>query len=122
MYDPWHEIGMTFSFLFIVAIAVGIVVLKEFGGRAISVSPYYVLGSGVTLVCYAQGTTGLVSYQWSSTSEAFFAYNSTSMFNKKQLLSSADAGIHTCSVSDESGSTAHAALEMKFNGNFFVFS
>lgn len=102
---------------FIAAIVVEIVVLRDLDGRISSQSPFYELGSGVTLVCYAHGATGPVSYQWSSTNEAFFAYNSTSMFNKKQLLSSADAGIHTCTVCDEYGGTAHAALEMKFDGN-----
>ena len=46
-------------------------------------SSTYNLGSSATLICHAQDAIGSVSYQWSSTSSEFFAYNSTAMFNKK---------------------------------------
>lgn len=85
--------------------------------------PYYDLPASVTLICHAQNATELelVSYQWSSTSEAFFAYNSTSIFNRKRLLSSADAGIHTCSVTDVFGNTGQGSVEMRFDGAFIAF-
>ena len=79
-------------------------------------SSTYNLGSSATLICHAQDAIGSVSYQWSSTSSDFFAYNSTAMFNKKRLLSAADAGIHTCTVTDDHGNTGEASLEMMFSG------
>jgi hypothetical protein len=60
--------------------------------------------------------TSPVSYQWSSTNTEFFAYNSTAMFNKKRLLSAADAGLHTCTVTDDHGSMGQANLDMAFEG------
>ena len=99
-------------YLVSIAITVEITVLSDVGG-----TPSLYLGATATLVCHAQDTVGPLSYHWSSTSNDFFAYNSTAMFNKKTLLSAGDAGNHTCSVTDAHGNTGHATLEMKFEGS-----
>ena len=88
-------------------------------GESVLQQPHsFRLGSSATLVCHAQGTDGPVSYRWSSTSDDFFASNSTSMFNKKVVLSAADAGNHTCMVTDVHGNTGQTTLEMRFEGWF----
>ena len=103
------------------AITVEIIVLNEAGNRSTFQEPCYILGSTVTLICYTPTATEPLSYLWSSTSEDFFAHNSTSMFNKKRLLSSADAGIHTCTVTDAHGNSGQGTVEMKFNGTLQVY-
>ena len=95
---------------------VEIAVLTESGGRP-STLPSNYLGSTATLVCYAEDPTGLVSYEWSSTSTDFFAYNSSAMFNRKRLLSAGDAGMHTCTVRDSQGNSGQATLKMIFEGS-----
>ena len=97
---------------------VEIIVLNEAGNGSTSQEPCYILGSTVTLICYTPTATEPLSYLWTSTSKDFFAYNSTSMFNKKKLLSSADAGIHTCTVTDAHGNIGQATVEMKFDGSY----
>ena len=111
---------LSISFL---AIAVEIIVLNEAGDRMYTTQePYYTLGSTATLICYTPTAMEPLSYLWSSTSEDFFAYNSTSMFNKKRLLSSADAGIHTCTVTDAHGNSGQATVEMKFDGTLHSYN
>ena len=80
--------------------------------------PFYQLGSSVTFFCYVHGATDPVTYHWMSTSKNFFAYNSTSQFNRKSILTSSDAGTHLCSVTDADNSTGYARTEMKFIGEF----
>ena len=43
------------------------------------------------------------------------------MFNKKRLLSSADAGIHTCTVTDAHGNSGQGTVEMKFDGSYTAY-
>ena len=92
---------------------VDIAVLTDPGGSP-SIDNY--LGSTTTVVCHVENTMGPVSYHWSSTNSNFFAYNSTAMFNRKRLLSAADAGVHTCTVTDAQGNTGQASLTMMFKG------
>ena len=104
------------------AITAEISVLNEAGDRSTTQEPHHILGSTATLICYTPTATGPLSYLWSSTSNDFFAYNSTSMFNKKRLLSSADAGIHTCTVTDAYGNSGQANMEMKFDGTLHFYN
>ena len=102
-------------------ISVEIAVLSDhYEGSVPQSSTYYLLGSPVTLICHTQDASGSVNYLWSSTSSDFFAYNSTAMFNKKKMLSAADAGIHTCTVTDQLGNTGEARLEMMFSGTYIT--
>ena len=95
---------------------VEIAVLTDPGGGPSLLSIDYNLGSTATLICHVENVTGPVSYHWSSTSTHFFAYNSTAMFNRKRLLSAADAGVHTCTVTDSQGNSGQASLPMMFEG------
>ena len=95
------------------SLEVDISVLTDPGGRP---STNYRLGSTATLICHVENVTGPVTYHWSSTSTAFFAYNSSAMFNRKRLLSAADAGVHTCTVTDAYGNSGRESLTMMFKG------
>ena len=95
---------------------VEITVLTDPGGGPSIPSIDYNLGSTATLICHAENVNGPVSYHWSSTNTHFFAYNSTAMFNRKRLLSAADAGVHTCTVTDSQGNSGQASLPMMFEG------
>ena len=100
---------------------VEIAVLTDPGGGPSIPSVDYNLGSTATLICHVENVTGPVSYHWSSTNTHFFAYNSTAMFNRKKLLSAADAGVHTCTVTDSQGNSGQASVPMMFEGIIFTF-
>ena len=96
---------------------VDIVVLSDTpDGLFLPTLPLYRLATSVTLFCHVNGASETVSYRWSSTSASLFTFNSTSVFNRKTILTSADAGMYTCFVNDPVGNTGQASIEMKFNG------
>ncbi len=67
--------------------------------------PNYRAASSVTQRCVASGTTGHVTYRWSSTCGSCFASSSSSQTISETILRSRDAGVHTCSVTDSLGNT-----------------
>ena len=95
---------------------VEIAVLTDPGGDPSIPPSDYSLGSTATLICRIENVTGPVSYNWSSTNANFFAQNSTAMFNRKRLLTAADAGVHTCTVTDFQGNSGQGSLAMMFEG------
>ena len=96
---------------------VDIVVLSDTpDGLFLPTPPLYRLATSVTLFCHVTGASEPVSYRWSSTSASLFTFNSTSVFNRKTILTSADAGMYTCFVNDPVGNTGQASIEIKFNG------
>ena len=76
--------------------------------------PYYRVRSSMTLFCRAFHASGHVSFSWSKTARARFTSYSTSVFNRKTVLTAADAGVYTCSASDSDGNTQQDSVEMKF--------
>ena len=80
--------------------------------------PLYRLGTSITLFCNVSCASGRVSYRWSSTAhgQSDFTLNSTSVFNRKVLLTAADAGVYTCSAVDSTGNMGQASVEMRFHG------
>ncbi len=74
--------------------------------------PNYRAATSVSLRCLAGGTTGYVSYQWSSTcGSSCFVRGSTQSISRVKL-SSYEAGQHTCTVTDGAGNTGMATTEM----------
>ena len=57
-----------------------------------------------------------MSYRWSSTAQSDFTLNSTSVFNRKVVLTAADAGVYTCSAVDSTGNMGQDSVEMRFHG------
>ena len=98
-----------------------IIALKDATEDACIQPPYYGLATSIILFCHARGAAEPISYQWSSTTLSFFAYNSTSVFNRKAVLASGDGGVHTCSVTDANGDMGQATIEMKFDGKMVFF-
>ena len=79
--------------------------------------PEYRTASAVSLRCVAHGTSGYVSYSWSSTcSSPCFAYSSSSQTISRDFLRWYDAGVHTCTVSDALGNSGSNSTEMKVVG------
>ena len=101
---------------------VEIAVLTDPGGDPSIPPSDYSLGSTATLICRVENATDPVSYHWSSTNANFFAKKSTAMFNRKRLLSAADAGVHTCTVTDHEGDSGQASLAMMFEGTQKIIS
>ena len=82
--------------------------------------PNYRAASSATLTCVASGTTGHVTYRWSSTCGSCFASSSSSQTITKSILVSHDAGVHTCSVTDSLGNTGSDVTTMNIVGKHFV--
>ncbi len=80
------------------------------------VPPNYRAASSVTLRCVASGTTGHVTYRWSSTCGSCFASSSSSQNISETVLRSRDAGVHTCSVTDSLGNTGSDVITMNIVG------
>ena len=79
--------------------------------------PNYRAASSVTLRCVATGATGYLSYHWSSTCRrGCFAYNTRAQTIHKNILTSHDAGVHTCNVTDEAGNTGTNNTTMNIVG------
>ena len=78
--------------------------------------PHYRPATSVTLTCRAYGATGTVTYRWSSTCSSCFASSSTSQSVSDNILTSSDAGVHTCRARDADGSTGTNSTEMKLIG------
>lgn len=82
----------------------------------LSTPPYYRPASSATFTCVTQGAAYPVSYHWSSTSTSSFVRNQITQSVTKTILTSADAGVHTCTVTDADGNTGHSSTEMKMIG------
>ena len=79
--------------------------------------PNYRAATSVTLRCVAIGSTGYVSYQWSSTCQYdCFANNATTQTISENMLRSRDAGVHTCTVTDGVGNTGTNSTTMNIVG------
>ena len=81
--------------------------------------PYYRPASSVTLTCTVHDAIGTVQYQWTSTQNRAFVNwrNERRIFQR--LLTAYDAGLHTCTVTDEWGNTGTATTEMNLFGKYF---
>ena len=78
--------------------------------------PNYRAASSVTLRCTAEGTSGSVSYRWSSTCSSCFASSSTSATITENMLRSRDGGVHTCTATDSIGNTGSNSTTMNIVG------
>ena len=82
--------------------------------------PNYRAASSVTLRCVAIGTTGGVSYRWSSTCRSgCFAYSATAQTISENMLRSRDAGVHTCTLTDGEGNTGTNSTTMNIVGMYY---
>ena len=82
--------------------------------------PYYRPASSITLTCIVHGASEPVHYQWSSTSAGSFAqkYSPTSPTLVQSKLTSADAGLHTCTVTDADGTIVSQSTQMILIGKY----
>ena len=81
--------------------------------------PNYRAASSVTLRCVATGTTGGLSYRWSSTCRSScFAYSTTAQTISENMLRSRDAGVHTCTVTDGAGNIGTNSTTMNIVGMY----
>ena len=95
----------------------------------------YRAASQLTLSCQVTGTTGTLTYQWSSTctGDCFLLGNnenadttaqniSTSFRGNKSnfFLRSTDAGTYTCTATDGNGNTGSAFREVKIVGELTI--
>ncbi len=78
--------------------------------------PNYRPATSVSLRCTAIGTSGSVSYQWSSTCGSSCFVRGSSQTVSRDKLWSYDAGQHMCTVNDGVGSTGNATTEMNIIG------
>ena len=88
----------------------------------LSTPPYYRPASSVTLSCITSEATLPVSYHWSSTNNASFAHNQTTKTITKSILTSSDAGVHTCTATDADGNVVHSSTKMKVVGKSSTIS
>ena len=77
---------------------------------------YYRPASSVTLTCILYDAIGSVQYQWTSSQNLSFVHNKTDSVIIQRLLTSSDAGIQTCIVTDMFGNTGAAKTEMELFG------
>ncbi len=82
--------------------------------------PNYRAATSVSLRCDAVGTTGSVSYQWSSTCGSGCFVSGSSQTVSRDKLWSYDAGQHTCTVTDEDGIAAGATITMNIIGIIYI--
>ena len=117
VHNSIHTRYMCVFLLLFSGFRVEILVRNEVSAGIIPPSPpLYRLGSSMTLFCRVFHASGPLSYSWSTTARSRFTSYSTSVFNRKAVLTAADAGVYTCSVSDSDGNTQQDSVEMKFNG------
>ena len=79
--------------------------------------PYYRPASSVTLTCIARDGIGFILYQWRSTGNRSFVHGRNGSSVSQKLLTAFDAGVHTCTATDEWGNTAAITTEMSLFGN-----
>lgn len=82
----------------------------------LSTPPYYRPATAVTLTCRSSDAIGSVKYQWTSTCQHCFARGSSQPSITTQILKSTDAGLHTCTITDDAGDTGSNSTEMKLIG------
>ena len=82
--------------------------------------PNYRTASSVSLRCVATGTTGSLTYRWSSTCRSdCFAYSSSSQTISEPFLRARDAGVHTCRVTDGGGNSGMENATMNIVGEYY---
>ena len=84
--------------------------------------PYYRPASSVTLTCIARDGIGFILYQWRSTGNRSFVHGRNESSVSQKILTAFDAGVHTCTATDEWGNTAAITTEMSLFGNLYTFS
>ena len=70
----------------------------------------------VTLTCQVTGAKGKFQYLWRSTNPNSFVLNDRSSNLARAILTSNDAGNHTCIVMDDDNNTGSSTIEMKIEG------
>ena len=80
--------------------------------------PDYEPGSAVLLNCTVVGAVAPVVYQWTSTcmSDCYVLKQSSQGIVQTTVLHSTDSGNHTCTVTDNVGSTSSATIEVNVAG------
>lgn len=80
--------------------------------------PYYHPASSITLICNAFGARGVISYYWTvtCTSSACSRRTYTTQRVNIDLLTSAYAGVYTCTVTDSTGRNISNSTEIKLKG------
>ena len=78
--------------------------------------PLFRAASSVTLRCVAEGASGSVSFQWTSTCSSCFASSNYSETISEQFLRSRDSGNHTCTATDSAGNTGSSLQQMTITG------
>ena len=78
--------------------------------------PYFRPATSVTLTCRVEGTSGPASYLWTSTNPNSFVVNSRLSTVSKTILTSDDAGNHTCYATSSGGNTRSSTIEMQMIG------
>ena len=78
--------------------------------------PYFRPATSINLTCHVEGARGPFVYKWSSTGPKSFVENRDSSIVSKLILTSDDAGSHTCDVSDSDGDIGSRTIEMKMEG------
>ena len=81
--------------------------------------PYFRPATSVILTCYVKTASEDVSYLWSSTNPRSFVVNHTSSTVSKTILTSDDAGNHTCTATDSTGSNS-STIKMKLIGKNLI--
>ena len=77
----------------------------------------YQVGSAVDLTCRAQGGESPILYSWTSTCSGFcFVLGETTNYIRMNALRSIDSGNHTCSVTDYTGRTGNATVQINLSG------
>ena len=72
--------------------------------------------SSVTLRCMVGETSGVTHYRWNSTCTSCFSSNSISSTISETFLRSRDAGVHTCTVTDDVGVVGSSSIDMNIVG------
>ena len=78
--------------------------------------PYFRPGSSLTLRCVPQGSSQSIQYQWLSISSQSFTHGSTSSEVHDNTLTLYDAGLHTCTITDNDGSRTSHSIQITLYG------
>ena len=78
--------------------------------------PYFRPATFVNLTCKVLGASGEFNYLWKSTNPNSFVLNSRSTFWGGAILTSDDAGNHTCYVKDNDENEGSDTIEMEMKG------
>lgn len=77
----------------------------------------YQAGSSITLTCQVQGGYAPLTYSWNSTCDGVcFALGETTNSISKAALHSVDTGNYTCTVTDYTGRTGSATIQISLSG------